>query len=228
MPIQPRYLHLRLAARRRLSSASLSPTPDRAKWSLSGFLRRVQTHEGYLLHKYNPGGSAGFIVASVVCQRSFACRSFKGDETGVAARGIWRHFEKFSFEFPYTMFQNFVKKAADFPIRLSRRKQDCRWPATTCGRSTAVFHVHHRGNMRRPACRCADCNGTRALPSRRKYNEAYTKMLQAMLDCIYTTKKRSASRRKSSAKTVRQPTPRHHSPMRVSRPSGCSGILPPD
>jgi GH15 family glucan-1,4-alpha-glucosidase len=80
------------------------------------FCERVQTKDGYLLHKYNPDGSAGSswhpwykngeTVLPIQC-----------DETALPLLALWKHFKRYQdFEFLHGMYQTFVRKAAEFLI----------------------------------------------------------------------------------------------------------------
>ncbi len=78
------------------------------------FCARVQTQEGYLLHKYNPDGSAGSSwhpwYNGGELQLPIQC-----DETALPISAMWRHFERFAdFEFLNEMYERYVKRAANF------------------------------------------------------------------------------------------------------------------
>ncbi len=150
------------------------------------FCARVQTKEGYLLHKYNPDGSAGSSWHPWYRGRQSQL-PIQEDETALPLLTLWRHFEHTKdFEFLHTMYQTFVKKAADFLIRFTESETGLPLPsydpweehrgifsyttATTCAGLKAAGSIcaalgHHRH---------AD-----------RYNEAAERMTEAMLTHLY-------------------------------------------
>jgi GH15 family glucan-1,4-alpha-glucosidase len=78
------------------------------------FCERAQTNEGYLLHKYNPDGSAGSSWHPWYRGRQ-SVLPIQGDETALPLVALLKHFEATQdFEFLHTMYQKFVRRAADF------------------------------------------------------------------------------------------------------------------
>ncbi|OGJ57618.1 hypothetical protein A2635_01975 [Candidatus Peribacteria bacterium RIFCSPHIGHO2_01_FULL_51_9] len=78
------------------------------------FCSRIQTPDGYLLHKYNPDGSLGsswhpwFRDGEVQLP-------IQEDETALVLCALWQHFHATNdFEFLQTMYESFLKKAAKF------------------------------------------------------------------------------------------------------------------
>ncbi len=86
------------------------------------FCARAQTKEGYLLHKYNPDGSAGSSWHPWYRGRQSQL-PIQGDETALPILALWRHFEKTQdFEFLHLRYQDFVKAAADFLVRYTEQQ----------------------------------------------------------------------------------------------------------
>lgn len=78
------------------------------------FCEQVQTKEGYLLHKYNPDGSAGSSWHPWYRGRQ-SVLPIQGDETALPLLALFTHFESTQdFEFLHAMYQTFVRKAANF------------------------------------------------------------------------------------------------------------------
>ena len=78
------------------------------------FCCRIQTSDGYLLHKYNPDGSLGsswhpwFRDGQVQLP-------IQEDETAIVLCALWKHFQVTQdFEFLQSMYESFLKKAAKF------------------------------------------------------------------------------------------------------------------
>jgi len=78
------------------------------------FCCRHQTDDGYMLHKYNPDGSVGSTWHPWF-RDGKAQLPIQEDETALVIYAIWKHFQKVQdFEFLQTMYESFVKKAAQF------------------------------------------------------------------------------------------------------------------
>jgi GH15 family glucan-1,4-alpha-glucosidase len=78
------------------------------------FCCRVCSHEGYLLHKYNPDGSPGSSWHPWYRQGEVQL-PIQEDETALVLFAMWRHFEQFhDFEWLQEMYECFVKRAAAF------------------------------------------------------------------------------------------------------------------
>lgn len=83
------------------------------------FCEKAQTKEGYLLHKYNPDGSAGSSWHPWYRGRQ-SVLPVQGDETALPLVALWKHFEATQdFEFLHSLYQSFVKRAADFLTRFT-------------------------------------------------------------------------------------------------------------
>lgn len=81
------------------------------------FCERAQTKEGYLLHKYNPDGSAGSSWHPWYRGRQ-SVLPIQGDETALPLLALWKHFQATGdFEFLHARYQTFVRGAADFLTR---------------------------------------------------------------------------------------------------------------
>ena len=78
------------------------------------FCCNVATQEGYLLHKYNPDGSPGSSWHPWYKDGEEQL-PIQEDETALVLHAMWHHFERFEdFEWLQEMYENFVKKAANF------------------------------------------------------------------------------------------------------------------
>ena len=78
------------------------------------FCARVQTPDGYLLHKYNPDGSLGSSWHPWY-RNGEAQMPIQEDETALVIYALWKHFERVQdFEFLQEMYEKFVKKAGQF------------------------------------------------------------------------------------------------------------------
>jgi len=81
------------------------------------FCSKVLTDEGYLLHKYNPDGSAGSSWHPWQ-QDSSSVLPIQCDETALPLVTLWRHFQQTKdYEFLHTLYHSFVKPAANFLMR---------------------------------------------------------------------------------------------------------------
>jgi len=80
------------------------------------FCCRVQTPDGYLLHKYNPDGSVGSSWHPWFAHGE-PQMPIQEDETALVIYALWKHFEQAQdFEFLQEMYERFVKKAGQFLV----------------------------------------------------------------------------------------------------------------
>ena len=78
------------------------------------FCSRIQSPDGYLLHKYNPDGSLGSTWHPWF-RDGEPQLPIQEDGTALVIYALWKHFEKAKdFEFLQYMFVNFVRKAGNF------------------------------------------------------------------------------------------------------------------
>lgn len=78
------------------------------------FCARVQTPDGYMLHKYNPDGSVGSSWHPWLRDNE-AQLPIQEDETALVLHAMSKHFEQSQdFEFLQKIYESFVKKAAQF------------------------------------------------------------------------------------------------------------------
>lgn len=78
------------------------------------FCTRVQTPDGYLLHKYNPDGSVGSSWHPWF-RDSESQLPIQEDETALVLYSLCKHFEQSQdFEFLQKIYESFIKKAAQF------------------------------------------------------------------------------------------------------------------
>ncbi len=78
------------------------------------YCARIQMPDGYLLHKYNPDGSLGSTWHPWF-KDGEPQLPIQEDETALVVYALGKHFERqHDFEFLQEMFENFVKKAAQF------------------------------------------------------------------------------------------------------------------
>lgn len=78
------------------------------------FCCRVQTPDGYLLHKYNPDGSLGSSWHAWF-KDGESQLPMQEDETALVLYAMYRHFKQGQdFEFLQKMYETFIKKAAQF------------------------------------------------------------------------------------------------------------------
>lgn len=156
------------------------------------FCARVQTEEGYLLHKYNPDGSFGSSwhpwYNGGLLQLPIQC-----DETALPITALWQYFLRFQdFEFLHDLYQKFVKKAADFLMSYTDPKTGLPLPsydlweekrgifsfttaATIAGLRDAANISHALGHYRHAA----------------KYQDAADHMKQAFLTHLYDEETKS-------------------------------------
>jgi len=99
--------------------AFVSLALDRAGYSeisrrFFDFCCRVQTPDGYLLHKYNPDGSLGSSWHAWY-KDGESQLPMQEDETALVLYAMYRHFKLGQdFEFLQKMYETFIKKAAQF------------------------------------------------------------------------------------------------------------------
>jgi len=81
------------------------------------FCCRVQSKDGYLLHKYNPDGSLGSSWHPWF-RDGKPQLPIQEDETALVIYAMWKHF-KFMQDFEYLqeLFEQFIRKAADFLMK---------------------------------------------------------------------------------------------------------------
>lgn len=78
------------------------------------FCTKVQTPDGYMLHKYNPDGSVGSSWHPWF-RDGESQLPIQEDETSLVLYAMYKHFEKSQdFEFLQVMYESFIKKAAQF------------------------------------------------------------------------------------------------------------------
>jgi GH15 family glucan-1,4-alpha-glucosidase len=191
------------------------------------FCAKAQTSEGYLLHKYNPDGSAGSSWHPWYRGRQ-SVLPIQGDETALPLSALWRHFERTQdFEFLHSLYATFVRKAADFLVRFTDPKTGLPLPSYD-------LWEEHRGifsyttattiaGIRAAANICAALGHFRHAD---RYNEAADKMLEAMLFHLYDegTKSFMKKIKREGDKTVERDTTPDASLALLWH----FGILPPD
>ena len=83
------------------------------------FCCRTQTEDGYMLHKYNPDGSVGSTWHPWF-RNGKAQLPIQEDETALVIYAMWKHFQHVQdFEFLQTMYETFVKRAAQFLVKFT-------------------------------------------------------------------------------------------------------------
>jgi GH15 family glucan-1,4-alpha-glucosidase len=150
------------------------------------FCEKAQTKEGYLLHKYNPDGSAGSSWHPWYRGRQ-SVLPIQGDETALPVLALWRHFQHTQdFEFLHARYQTFVRKAADFLVRYTE-------PETGLPLASYDPWEEHRGIFTYTTA--TTCAGLRAASDisaalghyrhADRYREAADRMTEAMLFHLY-------------------------------------------
>lgn len=191
------------------------------------FCAQVQPDEGYLLHKYNPDGSAGSSWHPWYANGE-SVLPIQGDETALPLVALWHHFEHSQdFEFLHDMFQRFVKKAADF-LLLYRETE------TGLPLSSYDLWEEKRGIFTYTAA--ATCAGLRAAANiaaalghyrhADKYSEAYGRMAAAIIFHLYDEETKCFLKKiqRENGKT----TERDATPDASISTIWMFGILPPD
>jgi len=150
------------------------------------FCAEAQTKDGYLLHKYNPDGSAGSSWHPWYRSRQ-SVLPIQGDETALPLLALWRHFERTQdFEFLHAMYQKFVRRAASFLMQYTE-------PETGLPLQSYDLWEEHRGvftytTAATAAGLRAAGNISAALGHYRhadQYGEAADRMTEAMLFHLY-------------------------------------------
>ena len=93
------------------------------------FASQVLTEEGYILHKYQPDNSLGSSWHPWVRdgKRQLAIQE---DETGILLIGLWEHYIRAKdLEFIESIYNSFIKKAAEFMIRFRDQHTDLPLPS---------------------------------------------------------------------------------------------------
>ena len=175
------------------------------------FCVRAQTSDGYLLHKYNPDGSAGSSWHPWYRGRQ-SVLPIQGDETALPLLAVWRYFSKTQdFEFLHSLFQKFIRGAADFLVRYTE-------PDTGLPLPSYDLWEEHRGIFTYTTA--ATCAGLRsasdisaALGHYRhadRYREAADRMTEALLFHLYDGETKSFMKkikREKGATVERDTTP---------------------
>jgi GH15 family glucan-1,4-alpha-glucosidase len=175
------------------------------------FCEKAQTKEGYLLHKYNPDGSAGSSWHPWYRGRQ-SILPIQGDETALPLLALWRHFEHTQdFEFLHALYQKFVRHGADFLVRYTEADTGLPLPsydpweehrgvftyttAATCAGLRAASHISAALGHYRHADR---------------YGEAADRMTEAMFIHLYDESTKSflkKIKRENGATIERDTTP---------------------
>lgn len=86
------------------------------------------SHEGYLLHKYNPDGSLGSSWHAWATPSGKLELPIQEDETGLPLWALWRHYDRLrDLEFVRPLYRKLVRTAADFMV--SYREPHTKLPA---------------------------------------------------------------------------------------------------
>jgi GH15 family glucan-1,4-alpha-glucosidase len=87
------------------------------------------SHEGYLLHKYNPDGSPGSSWHPWFREGEMQL-PIQEDETALVLVAMWRHFERYcDFEWLQDMYECFIKRAAEFLASYRERESHLPLPS---------------------------------------------------------------------------------------------------
>lgn len=82
------------------------------------FCKPLFTHEGFLLHKYNPDGSVGSSWHPWSTPDGRRQLPIQEDETALVLWVLWKHFERFrDIEFVRPLYRSMIKNVADFLVR---------------------------------------------------------------------------------------------------------------
>lgn len=175
------------------------------------FCARVQSPDGYLLHKYNPDGSPGSSWHPWF-RDGEPQLPIQEDETALVIVAIMKHFERAQdFEFLQGMFERFVKKAAQFLV-------DFREPETGLPLASYDPWEEHRGIFTyTTACTIAGLHAAAQIAhslGHHKHSERYQNaadaMKQALLFHLYDEKEGrflKKIKRKGGKTTERDATP---------------------
>ncbi|HJV46862.1 MAG TPA: glycoside hydrolase family 15 protein [Bacillota bacterium] len=78
------------------------------------FCAKALTDEGYMLHKYNPDGSAGSSWHPYISKGKIQL-PIQEDETGLVLFSLWKHYEKYrNLEFVQKLYVSLIRPAAKF------------------------------------------------------------------------------------------------------------------
>ncbi len=81
------------------------------------FCRDLVSHEGYLMHKYNPDGSVGSSWHPWSTGDGKLELPIQEDETGLVLYALWRHYERYrDIEFVRPLYRRLVRAGADFML----------------------------------------------------------------------------------------------------------------
>lgn len=155
------------------------------------FCCRIQSPDGYLLHKYNPDGSLGSSWHAWY-KDGEPQLPIQEDETALVLYAMWHHFEKTQdFEFLQEIFEKFIRKAAEFLAEFREPETGLPLPsydpweeqrgvgsyATACtiaGLTAAAHIAHALGHLRHS----------------QKYSEAADQMRQALVFHLFDEQKK--------------------------------------
>lgn len=92
------------------------------------FIESIITHDGYLLHKYNPDGSMGSTWHPFIAPDGTPQLPIQEDETALVIAAMWEHFRNFrEIEFITPLYRPLVRAAAEFMVGF--REPHTRLPA---------------------------------------------------------------------------------------------------
>ncbi len=81
------------------------------------FCKDLVTHEGYLMHKYNPDGSVGSSWHPWATAEGALELPIQEDETGLVLFALWRHHERYGdIEFVRPLYRRLIRSCADFLV----------------------------------------------------------------------------------------------------------------
>ena len=82
------------------------------------FIGNIISHEGYLLHKYNPDGSMGSTWHPFIDPQGAPQLPIQEDETALVIAALWEHFRTFrEIEFVSPLYRPLVRAGAEFMVR---------------------------------------------------------------------------------------------------------------
>ena len=119
------------------------------------FCAEVILREGYLLHKYNPDGSAGSSWHPWLSPDGTRILPIQEDETALVLWALWAHFQEFrDVEFISDLCRPLLVAAADFLCAFREHADRFALPQLrSLGGAPRHHHLHHRGRRRRAGCR---------------------------------------------------------------------------
>ena len=92
------------------------------------FCKDLVSHEGYLMHKYNPDGSVGSSWHPWSTADGKLELPIQEDETGLVLFALWRHYERYrDIEFVRPLYRRLIRSCADFMLNF--REPRTRLPA---------------------------------------------------------------------------------------------------